>query len=267
MGKLDGKAAIVTGGGGWLGRGIALALAKEGAKVAIADINAEAAESVAGDLRKVGGNSIAAPCDVASDDQVKKMVGEVAQQLGPPRILVNAAQSWDMATPTHEGWSTIESVTEQQWDAFYQSGMKSTFYCCRAVLPYMKDGGGKIINFGSITALEGWEGTADYNATKEAVRGFSRTAAREWGKYGINVNVICPSALTPSKIETAFGKDSQQAIDRRKFIADWTEKLPLRRVGDPEKDIGRTVVFLASEDSDFITGQTLSVDGGAHMPS
>ena len=267
MGKLDGKVAIVTGGGGWLGCGIVLALAKEGAKVAIADINEKAAASVAEQVRKLGGDSLAAPCDVADNDQVKRMVGEVAGQLGPPRILVNAAQSWDMATPTHEGWSTIESVTEQQWDAFYQSGMKSTLYCCRAVLPYMKDGGGKIVNFGSITGLEGWEGTADYNVTKEAVRGFSRTAAREWGKYKINVNVICPSALTPSKIEAAFGRDSQQAKGRRKFIEDWTAKLPLRRVGDPERDIGRAVVFLASEDSDFITGQTLNVDGGAHMPS
>ena len=267
MGKLDGRVAIVTGGGGWLGRGIVLALAKEGAKVAIADIDKEAGAAVAEEVGKIGGDALAAPCDVASDDQVKRMVGEVAERLGPPRILVNAAQSWERATPTHAGWTTIESVSEEQWDAFYQSGMKSTFYCCRAVFPYMKEGGGKIVNFGSITALEGWEGTADYNATKEAVRGFSRTAAREWGKYKINVNVICPSALTPSKIEAAFGSDSQQAQERRQFITDWTAKLPLRRVGDPERDIGRAVVFLASEDSDFITGQTLNVDGGAHMSS
>ena len=266
MGKLDGKVAIVAGGAGWLGRGICLALAKEGAKVTIADINAEAADEAADELRALGHESIAVVCDAGDQNSVNKMVQEVVDTFGAIGILVNAAQSGWPAAPTHEGWTYVESISEEQWETFFRTGIHATWHCCKAVFPHMKNQGGKIINFGSITGLEGWVGMADYNSTKEAVRGFSRTAAREWGKYGINVNVICPSALTASRIETTHGKDSPEAQRRREFIEEQKSKVPMRRVGDPEKDIGRAIVFLASEDSDFITGQTLNVDGGAHIP-
>ena len=106
----------------------------------------------------------------------------------------------------------------------------------------------------------GWEGSVDYNANKEAIRGFSRTAAREWGKYKINVNVICPAAITPAMI--AFGMASPDKVEE---MSKAIEQIPLRRVGDSEKDIGRVAVFLASEDSDIITGQTIMADGGVHM--
>ena len=265
MGKLDAKVAIITGGAGWLGRGIGLALAKEGARIAVVDINAEAATAVADELQQSGWGAQAVACDVGDEGSVDKMVKDVAARLGPPDVLVNAAQSWGEAIPSHGGWTLIESISSEQWNTFFRTGIHATWYCCKAVFPYMRKGGGKIINFGSITGLEGWPGTADYNATKEAVRGFSRTAAQEWGQYRINVNVICPSALTAAKIDAAYGPTSPEAEQRRKFIEEWTGKLPMRRVGDPERDIGRSVVFLASEDSDFITGQTLNVDGGAHM--
>src|SRR4030042_4693037 len=124
----------------------------------------------------------------------------------------------------------------------------------------MKDRGGKIINFASYMGVVGWEGSVDYNSNKEAIRGFTRTAAREGGKYKINVNVICPAALTPAMI--AFGMASPEKIEE---MTKEIEKIPLRRVGDPEKDIGRVAVFLACEDSDFVTGQTIMVDGGVHM--
>ena len=267
MGKLDGKVAIVAGGAGCLGQGIYLALAKEGAKVAVVDINTGGADAVANEVRSLGQEALSLTCDVGDQSAVKKMVDEVVSTFGAIGILVNAAQSWGPATPTHKGWTAIESISEEQWETFFRTGVYATWCCCKAVFPSMKDRGGKIINFASPAALEGWEGMADYNATKEAVRGFSRTAAREWGKYGINVNVICPSALAAAtaKVEATYGKDSPQAKQRRKFIEEWTSKLPMRREGDPEKDIGRAVVFLASEDSDFITGQTLNVDGGIHM--
>ena len=151
----------------------------------------------------------------------------------------------------------MQEFPEEWWNITFQTGIKATWYCCKAVFPYMKERGGKIINFASLMGIMGWKGSVDYNANKEAIRGFTRTAAREWGKYRINVNVICPSALTPAMKAWAerFPEMLQKSL----------EEIPLRRVGDPEKDIGRVAVFLASEDSDFITGHTFMVDGGAHM--
>ena len=172
---------------------------------------------------------------------------------------MNNAQSWTGRSAYHLG-SPIETFPEEWWDLAFQSGVKGTLYCCKAVFPYMKDRGGKIINFASYMGLVGWEGSVDYNANKEAIRGFSRTAAREWGKYKINVNVIAPAAITPAMI--AFGMASPEKVEE---MSKSIEQIPLRRVGDPEKDIGPVAVFLASEDSDFVTGQTIMVDGGAFM--
>ncbi|MBE0479362.1 MAG: SDR family oxidoreductase [Dehalococcoidia bacterium] len=259
MGKLDGKAAIVTGAGQGVGRGVALALAKEGARVVIAEHKPDTARAVEEEIRQLGKEAMAVPCDVGNEQQVKQMVARAAATFGPIDILVNNAQSWTGGTAYHLG-SPIESMPEEWWDLAFQSGLKGTVYCCKAVFPYMKDRGGKIINFASLMGIVGWEGSADYNANKEAIRGFTRTAAREWGKYQINVNVICPSALTPAML--AFAEASPEKVAE---MSKELERIPLRRVGDAEKDIGRVAVFLASEDSDFITGHTFMVDGGAHM--
>ena len=252
MGKLDGKVAIVTGAGQGVGRGVAVALAKEGARVVIAEIKPDTATAVEEEIRALGGEALAITCDVGDEAQVKRMVDQAVARFGPVDILVNNAQSWTGRSAYHLG-SPIESLPEEWWDLAFQSGVK-------AVFPHMKDRGGKIINMASYMGVIGWEGSADYNANKEAIRGLSRTAAREWGKYGINVNVICPSAITPSMI--AFGEASPDKIEE---MSKAIEQIPLRRVGDAEKDIGRVAVFLASEDSDLMTGQTLMVDGGLHM--
>jgi len=259
MGRLEGKVAIVTGAGQGVGKGIALAFAKEGAKVVIAEINPETAKAAAGEIRQLGADAMAVVCDVGDEKQVKKMVARAVKKFGPIDIMVNNAQAWTGRSAYHLG-SPIESLPEEWWDLAFQSGVKATWYCCKAVLPYMKDRGGKIVNFASYMGVVGWEGSVDYNSNKEAIRGFTRTAAREWGKYKINVNVICPAALTPAMI--AFGMASPEKIEE---MTKEIEKIPLRRVGDPEKDIGRVAVFLACEDSDFVTGQTIMVDGGVHM--
>jgi NAD(P)-dependent dehydrogenase (short-subunit alcohol dehydrogenase family) len=259
MAKLDGKVAIVTGAGQGVGRGIALSFAREGARVVVAEINPETGAAVAGEIAQIGGKALAAVCDVGDEAQVKEMVARAVAEFGPVDILVNNAQSWTGGTAYHLG-SPVESLPEEWWDLAFQSGAKATFYCCKAVFPHMKDRGGKVINLASLMGIVGWEGSADYNANKEAIRGLSRTMAREWGKYNINVNVICPSALSPAML--AFGMaDPEKTAEMSKAL----DQIPLRRVGDPEKDIGPVAVFLASEDSDFITGHTFMVDGGAHM--
>ena len=258
MGQLDGKIGIITGGGGYIGRGIARAFVKEGAKVVIAERYPEVATAAAAEVAELGGEALAVTCDVSDEAQVKALVDQTIERFGCVDILVNNAQSWTGGAKSHRG-APIESLPEEWWDESFDTGVTATWFCCKAVFPHMKGRGGKIINFGSIMGIVGWQGAADYNANKEAIRALTRTAAVEWGKHKVNVNTICPSALTPEKV--LAGPD----VDPEEWIEQYVAQLPMRRVGDPEKDIGRVAVFLASEDADYITGQTFMVDGGAHM--
>ncbi|MFC1944055.1 SDR family NAD(P)-dependent oxidoreductase [Chloroflexota bacterium] len=250
MGKLDGKIAIVTGSGQGIGKGIALAFAKEGAKVVIAEKKPETAREVVEQIRQLDKEALAIVCNVGDEEQVKKMVDEAVGRFGTIDILVNNVQGFFAR-------KLVEQIEDGDWDKSLQTGIKATWYCCKAVFPSMKDKGGKIVNIASSAGILGLEGMAVYGATKEAIRAFSRTAAREWGKYRINVNVICPWASTPSSImaQQRWPEEYQRQV----------EITPLGRWGDPEKDIGRVAVFLSSEDSDFLTGQTLYADGGNIM--
>lgn len=267
MSILEGKVAIVTGGGGWLGRGITLALAKEGARPAIVDLNPDAANAIAAEVNELGMSALAVPCNVGNEKHVQEMVATAARELGPIDILVNAAQSWGGEKPYLSEWEPLETISEEQWDEVFQTGIKATWYCCKAVLPYMRERGGKVINFGSIAGIDGLAGMSDYAANKEAIRSFTKVAAREWGQYKINVNLISPlaQAKRTEKIKAAYGEGSKEMKEWNKFLNEYVENLPIQRVGDPEKDIGRVAVFLASPDSDYITGHTFMVDGGAHM--
>ncbi len=247
--KLEGKVAIVTGGGQGVGRGIALAFAKEGARVVVAGRTAGTLGAVAEELRQLGEESLDVVCDVSKEDQVKHMVGESVKRFGQIDILVNNAQTLPPPLPLEEG-------DDAWWDAFFDSGPKGTWYCCKAVFPYMKGRGGKVINLGSRAGLAGRHCVA-YAGCKEAIRGFSRRAAMEWGKYNITVNVICPKVQSPAQIE--WQRLNPEALKRE------LAERPISRHGDAEMDVGRTAVFLASSDADFITGQTLMVVGGEYM--
>ncbi|MFC2059390.1 SDR family NAD(P)-dependent oxidoreductase [Chloroflexota bacterium] len=249
MANVKDKVVIVTGAGQGVGRGIALALAKEGAKVVIADVNLETAEATAQEIHQLGGEALALVCDVSKEAQVKKMVAEAVKKFGPVDVLVNNAQRVPPRLPAEDG-------TDEWWDACFETGPRATWYCCKAVFPHMKDRGGKIINLGSRAGIVG-VGDPAYAGCKEAIRGFSRSIAREWGKYNITVNIMCPAAITP-----ALEAWEKQYPDKAKK---YLEDRPIPRWGDPEKDMGRTVVFLASSDADFITGQTIMVAGGDHM--
>ncbi len=248
MPRLSKKVALITGAGQGVGRGIALAMAREGADIAVVELHPETAASTAEELCSLGVRALAIPCDVASRAACESAVEATVAELGRLDILVNNA-----------GWSQTSvpllQVNDEQFDRTLKINTLATFWFMQACHPHLiARGGGSIINFGSGSGTFGLPGEGPYAAAKEAIRGLSRVAANEWGAEGIRVNVICPFANSP-------GMEMWSQIDPEAF-ASTVRKIPLRRVGDCEKDIGRAAVFLASEDAAYVTGQTLMVDGG-----
>lgn len=249
MANLEGRVAIVTGGGGGLGEGICSTLAVAGASVAVADVSREKAERVA-DLASSGGaRCIAVETDVSDRRSVGAMVDEVVGELGGVDIVVNNAAIYPLRP-----WTEIE---EEEWDRVLAVNLKGYFLCARAAYPHIRERGrGRIINVASITFFIGWSGFLDYVSSKGAVVGFTRTLAREVGAEGITVNAISPGAF-PTDAERVH--PDQEALNRRILDAQC-----LKRRGTPE-DVGNLVTFLASDASSFITGQTIEIDGGWAM--
>jgi NAD(P)-dependent dehydrogenase (short-subunit alcohol dehydrogenase family) len=255
-GRLSGKVAIVTGAGRGIGRAIALDYAREGASVVVASRTASTVESVVAEIEAAGGTAIGLTVDVGARDQIGRMVDDTVERFGGIDVLVNNAQGFGTrAEPAGSpGHIALEDFPEDTWDYTFQTGLKATLFCMQAAFPHLRERGGKIINFGSGNGIGAMKGTAAYNATKEAIRSLTRTAAAEWGKYDICVNVIVPTMATDSA-EAFF--EARPGI--REKLA---QQIPLRRFGDVDRDIGPVAVFLASSDSDFITGQAIHVDGG-----
>ncbi|MBY0421345.1 MAG: SDR family oxidoreductase [Parvularculaceae bacterium] len=246
MGKLDGRTAIVLGGGQGVGRGIALALAKEGAAVAIAGRTLEKCERTKREVEAAAGRAIALVCDVSKPEQVESVVAETVATFGGVQILVNNAHASRPLTPLAE--------TTDKDMAVALKGMHGAFNFMRACFPHLKAKGGAVINLGSISGIRGDAGFAAYAAAKEGIRALSRVAAREWGVYGITVNVLCPFSDSP-------GVD-YMIENNPDFIPKLTEETVMKRLGSSEHDVGRAAVFLASPDANYLTGQTLNVDGG-----
>lgn len=247
MGKLEGKISIVTGAGQGVGRGIALALAKEGAMVVVAGRTLEKCVRTADEIKALGSVALPLGCDVSQREQVNAVVALAQKEFGAIDILVNNAHQARPGVP-------FEATTDDDWDLSFGSGLFGTIYFMQACFPYLRERSGKIINLGSTVGLSGRAGFASYAAAKEAIRALTRVAAHEWGIHGINVNVICPLANSPGVEMWAEGFPEQM----KQTLA----PMPIGRIGDCEMDIGRAAVFLASSDSDYITGQTLMVDGG-----
>jgi 3-oxoacyl-[acyl-carrier protein] reductase len=246
MAGLEGRVAIVTGGGGGLGEGICSALAAAGAAVAAVDVAREEAERVTEQVSSIGARCIALEADVSERRSTQKMVEEVVGELGGVDILVNNAAIYPLRP-----WTEIE---EEEWDRVLAVNLKGYFLCARAAFPHMRDSGhGRIINVASITFFIGWAGFLDYVSSKGAVIGFTRTLAREVGSDGVTVNAISPGAF-PTAAEKVH--PDQEALNRRIL-----EQQCLKRRGTPE-DVGNLVTFLASDAASFITGQTIMIDGG-----
>lgn len=249
-GLVQGKVAIVTGGGGALGSGIARGLSRAGAAVVIAERDPQKASAVAADIQGAGGKALALPCDVSVKSEIEAMVARSAEEYGGVDILVNNAAIYP-AKP----WTEI---SEDEWDRVFAVNIRGYFLCARAAYPYFTArGGGAIINISSITFTLGkWDRLLHYVSSKGAVVGFTRALAQELGKEHIRVNAIAPGA---------FPTDAEKIMpDLESYERFVLENQAIKRRGNPD-DISNATLFLASDLSSFITGQTLQVDGGWAM--
>jgi NAD(P)-dependent dehydrogenase (short-subunit alcohol dehydrogenase family) len=243
---LDSKVAIVTGSARGVGAGIARAFAKEGARVAVVDLDGEGAERVAAELNEGGGKALAVRCDIRDSARVNACVAEVIDRFGTVDILVNNAID---ATS-----GRFEDITDDDLDRVLDTGPKATLYFMRACFPHLK-GVGRIINLRSGSEPQGLSGFGAYIASKAAVGGLTRAAAREWGRHGITVNALCPFVLSDGA--RSYFDERPEELERIVL-----KSLSIPRLGDAEADVGRAAVFLAGPDSSYVTGCTLTVDGG-----
>lgn len=261
MGLLSGKTAIITGAGkallknggcGSIGYGIATAYAKEGANLVITGRNVQKLAAAKADLEKQFGVSVLpVPADVRAGAENEAVVHNVVKQavdtFGDIHVLINNAQASASGVPLAEH-------TTEQFDLALYSGLYATFYYMKACYPYLAKTKGSVINFASGAGLFGNFGQSSYAAAKEGIRGLSRVAATEWGKDGINVNLICPLAWTAQleNFQNAYPEAFEQNV----------KMPPMGHYGDVEKEIGRVCVQLATPDFKFMTGETLTLEGG-----
>ena len=252
MARLDGKAAIVTGAGQGIGRGVARAFAREGAAVTVAEINPETGAAVTRELEDdLGATALFVRTDVLDYGDVERMVAATLEAFERVDVLVNNAY---VAAP----FARLEHKTGDDLLLAYRGGPLHTLWAMQAVFPHMvEQGGGRIINFVSLNGINAHMYSADYNAAKESIRALTRTAAREWARHNILVNAIAPAAATPAYV--AFADAAPENA------AQMLEQNPMGRLGDPEWDIGGVALFLASDDSRYVTGNTLFADGGSHI--
>ncbi len=246
--QLKGKTAIVTGGSRGIGRAIALELASKGANVAVTCANnIESAKVVAEEIQRMGVSGMAVKADVSKAEEVENLVSEVLNKFGGIDILVNNAGI------TRD--SLIIRMTEQQFDEVININLKGAFICTKVISRVMiKQKWGKIINVSSAVGIIGNAGQSNYSAAKAGLIGFTKSTAKELAKRGINVN-----AVAPGFIETDMTSGLPDKVKE-----EYLKGIPLQRMGKPE-DVAKTVLFLASEYSDYITGQVISIDGGMVM--
>lgn len=243
---LNGKIALVTGAGQGVGQGIALALAAEGASVAVTGRTREKLEATCRLIEERGGQALPVVCDVKSAESLDQCLQAVLAQFGTVDILVNNAQEVPLGT--------LHQVTDESFAAGWESGPLATFRLMKLCYPHLK-GGGCIVNLAS-SAGKRWDmsGYGAYAATKEAIRSLTRAAACEWGPEGIRANAILPHATSPG-LAWWIENNPEEAEE---FIA----SIPQRRVGDCEQDIGRFVALLCSDGSAYVNGQSIALDGG-----
>ena len=253
MQRFDGKTAIVTGGGGGIGGATCRRLAAEGAKVAVFDMNLEAAEKVAADIRASGGQAAAFACNITDRAQVDAAVAAAQAQLGPIAVLVNNA-GWDIFKP-------FTKTVPAEWDKLISINLTGALHMLHAVLPGMVERKyGRIVNVASDAARGGSSGEAVYSACKGGLVALSKTLAREHARQSITVNVVCPG---PTDTALLAGV-AEGARDPAKLIEAFKSAIPLGRLGQGD-DLASAIAFFGSDDASFVTGQVLSVSGGLTM--
>lgn len=246
---IRGKVALVTGGGTGLGKQTSIRLAEKGAKVILASIDVPSILETENEIRELGGTALAIETNISDQNSVKQMIEKVKELYGGIDILVNSAAIYPS--------KPFEEVTVEEWDHVFAVNSRGYFLCAKAVIENMKEKGwGRIINISSITYFLGFENLIHYVSTKGAAIGFTRALAREVGKYGITVNSIAPGAF-PTAAEEIHP-------DREGYTRKILDNQCIKRRGNPD-DIANAVLFFASDNSSFISGQSLLVDGGWAM--
>lgn len=248
MGKLVGKTAVVTGASRGIGRAIALQLASEGANVVVNFSGSEQkAQQVVSEIEQLGAKAIAVQANVSDSDSVQNLMSAAVEQFGSIDVLVNNAGI------TRD--NLIMRMKEDEWDEVINTNLKGVFLCTKAVTrQMMKQRSGRIINISSIVGVMGNAGQANYVAAKAGVIGLTKTTARELASRNILVNAIAPGFIT-TEMTDELPEDIKSSM---------LNQIPLAKLGQPE-DIAKAVVFLASDDSSYMTGQTLHIDGGMYM--
>ena len=250
MTRLAGKVALITGGGTGIGRAIALAFAREGAKVAVAGRRREKLDETLRELEKQGGAGLAIACDVSQAKDAEQAVRETAKKFGAMNVLVNNAGVLHAAT--------IEGTSEEQWDKLLTINLKGPFLMCKAALPeFRKAGGGTIVNVGSVLGLIAMKDRAAYCASKGGVTLLTKAMALDHAHENVRANCICPSIVETELVAGLFAASEEGRALKKARIA----SIPLGRMGRPE-DVAEMAVFLASEESSWLTGAAVPLDGG-----
>jgi len=247
---LTGKMALVTGGASGIGRAVCLRLARDGAAVAVLDLDPGGAERTAAEVRGSGGRAVAVGADVADDDAVAAAVAQARAALGPLTVLVNVAGIGD--------FTLLADMRPAQWQRMLGVHLNGTFHCTRAVLPDMTAAGwGRIVNTSSVAGLSGGgPGLSHYAAAKGGIIAFTKAIAQELGPAGITANAVAPGLIDTPMVKEAMVSDEI----RRRAV----EGAPVRRIGQPD-DIAAAVAYLVSPEAGFVTGQVLSPNGGRYM--
>ena len=250
MTRLAGLSALVTGGGTGMGRAIALAFAREGAKVAVAARRVDKLQGVVFEIEEGGGKGLAVECDVTRGADAERAVRQTAERFGQLNILVNNAGVLSA--------STVEGIAEEEWERLMAANLKGPFLMSRAVLPeFRKVGGGAIVNIGSVLGLIAMKNRAAYCASKGGVTMLTKAMAVDHAHEGVRVNCICPSIVETELVRGLFDASPEGEAAKRGRIA----TIPLGRMGQPE-DVAEMAVYLASKESSWVTGAAIPLDGG-----